>query len=225
MVVKVGINGFGRIGRQVFKTIYGGYEEELQIVAVNDLMDLHTIAHLYKYDSTYGISEEEIEVNDRDLIVDGNPVHVFSERDPGNIAVARLRRGHRHRIHRLLHGRDQGEGAHEWRREEGHHLRPRHERGHHARPRRQSGEVRPGAAPCHLQRLLHDELHRADREGAHGKLRHRQGHDGDGAFLHERSGAARRPAQGPPPRPQPPGRISSRRRPAPPARSRSSSRN
>ena len=85
MVVKVGINGFGRIGRQVFKTIYGGYEEELQIVAVNDLMDLHTIAHLYKYDSNYGISEEEIEVNEGDLIVDGNPVHVFSERDPGTI--------------------------------------------------------------------------------------------------------------------------------------------
>src|SRR6476659_1671037 len=86
MVVKIGINGFGRIGRQVFKTIYGGYEEELQIVAVNDLMDLHTIAPLYKYDSTYGISEEEIEVNERDLVVDGNPVHVFSERDPGSIA-------------------------------------------------------------------------------------------------------------------------------------------
>jgi len=86
MVVKVGINGFGRIGRQAFKTIYGGDEEELQIVAVNDLMDLHTIAHLYKYDSNYGISEEEIEVNERDLIVDGNPVHVFNERDPGNIA-------------------------------------------------------------------------------------------------------------------------------------------
>ena len=85
MVVKVGINGFGRIGRQVFKTIYGGYEEELQIVAVNDLMDLHTIAHLYKYDSNYGISEEEIEVSDRDLIVDGNPIHIFSERDPGAI--------------------------------------------------------------------------------------------------------------------------------------------
>ncbi len=85
MVVKVGINGFGRIGRQVFKTIYGGYEEELQVVAVNDLMDLHTIAHLYKYDSNYGIAEEEIEVNERDLVVDGNPVHIFSERDPGNI--------------------------------------------------------------------------------------------------------------------------------------------
>ena len=86
MVVKVGINGFGRIGRQAFKTIYGGYEEELQVVAVNDLMDLHTIAHLYKYDSNYGISEEEVEINDRDLIVDGNPIHVFSERDPANIA-------------------------------------------------------------------------------------------------------------------------------------------
>ncbi len=92
MVVKIGINGFGRIGRQVFKTIYGGYgpdddnpEGLLQVVAVNDLMDLHTIAHLYKYDSTYGIAEEEIEVNDRDLVVDGNPVHIFSERDPGNI--------------------------------------------------------------------------------------------------------------------------------------------
>ncbi len=86
MVVKVGINGFGRIGRQAFKTIYGGYEEELQVVAVNDLMDLHTIAHLYKYDTNYGISEEEIEINDRDLIVDGNPIHVFSERDPANIS-------------------------------------------------------------------------------------------------------------------------------------------
>ena len=93
MVVKVGINGFGRIGRQVFKTIYGGYGPDdenpdglLQIVAVNDLMDLHTIAHLYKYDSTYGIAEEEIEVSEHELIVDGNPVHVFSERDPGNIA-------------------------------------------------------------------------------------------------------------------------------------------
>ncbi len=86
MVVKIGINGFGRIGRQVFKAIYGGYEEELQVVAVNDLMDLHTIAHLYKYDSNYGIAEEEIEVNDRDLMVDGNAIHIFSERDPGNIA-------------------------------------------------------------------------------------------------------------------------------------------
>ncbi len=85
MVVKVGINGFGRIGRQAFKTIYGGYEEELQVVAVNDLMDLHTIAHLYKYDSTYGISEEDVEVQDRDLVIDGNPIHVFSERDPANI--------------------------------------------------------------------------------------------------------------------------------------------
>ena len=85
MVVKVGINGFGRIGRQVFKAIYGGYEEELQVVAVNDLMDLHTIAHLYKYDSTYGISEEEVEVADGEFVVDGNPIHVFSERDPANI--------------------------------------------------------------------------------------------------------------------------------------------
>jgi glyceraldehyde 3-phosphate dehydrogenase len=92
MVVKVGINGFGRIGRQVFKTIYGGYGPDdenpdglLQVVAVNDLMDLHTIAHLYKYDSTYGMSEEEIEISERDLVVDGSPVHVFSERDPGNI--------------------------------------------------------------------------------------------------------------------------------------------
>ncbi len=85
MVVKVGINGFGRIGRNVFKTIYGGYEEELQVVAINDLMDLQTAAHLYKYDSTYGLAEEEVEVEDRNLIIDGNPIHVFSDRDPANI--------------------------------------------------------------------------------------------------------------------------------------------
>jgi glyceraldehyde 3-phosphate dehydrogenase len=59
MTVKVGINGFGRIGRQVFKALNEWHGEELEVVAVNDLFDVKTNAHLFKYDSNYGISSLE----------------------------------------------------------------------------------------------------------------------------------------------------------------------
>ncbi|MGA7672738.1 MAG: type I glyceraldehyde-3-phosphate dehydrogenase [Nitrolancea sp.] len=85
MAVRVGINGFGRIGRQVFKAIVGEYDDELEIVGVNDLMDTHTLAHLLRYDSTYGVYDFDVESSDNSLTVDGNEVKVFSERDPANI--------------------------------------------------------------------------------------------------------------------------------------------
>lgn len=85
MMVKIGINGFGRIGRQVLKAIKEYYPDELEVVAVNDLFDAHTNAHLFKYDSNYGIYKGSVEVSEGDLVIDGDRIKVFAEKDPGNL--------------------------------------------------------------------------------------------------------------------------------------------
>jgi glyceraldehyde 3-phosphate dehydrogenase len=85
MAVKVGINGFGRIGRQVYKIIKDTYPDTLEVVAVNDIGDKKTMAHLLKYDSTYGIYDADIEVSDEGLVVDGTLLKVFAERDPADL--------------------------------------------------------------------------------------------------------------------------------------------
>jgi glyceraldehyde 3-phosphate dehydrogenase len=85
MTVKVGINGFGRIGRQVLKAIRDYYPDALEVVAFNDIGDLKTMAHLLKYDSNYGRFNGTVEVGDDHLVVDGKPIHVFKESDPAMI--------------------------------------------------------------------------------------------------------------------------------------------
>ena len=85
MTVKVGINGFGRIGRQVLKAIIENYPKELEVVAVNDLFDPKTNAHLFKYDSNYGIFSGTVEVSDSDLLINGKKVKTFAEKDPGKL--------------------------------------------------------------------------------------------------------------------------------------------
>lgn len=87
MTIKVGVNGFGRIGRQILKIIKENdeYSNELDVVAVNDLFDAHTNAHLFKYDSNYGSYPGRVEVLDGDLIVDDMRIKVFAERDPGSL--------------------------------------------------------------------------------------------------------------------------------------------
>ncbi len=85
MATRVGINGFGRIGRQVLKAIKERHGKELEVVAVNDLVDTKTNAHLLKYDSNYGRYPGTVEPGEGGLIVDGKPVSVFAEREPGAI--------------------------------------------------------------------------------------------------------------------------------------------
>lgn len=85
MSVRVGINGFGRIGRQVLKAIRDSYSGELEVVAFNDIGDLKTMAHLLKYDSNYGRFDGTVEVSGEDLSIDGKPVKVFKESDPAAI--------------------------------------------------------------------------------------------------------------------------------------------
>lgn len=83
MAAKVGINGFGRIGRLVLKAgLDGG---KIDFVAVNDLTDAKTLAHLFKYDSTFGIFKGEVEVKGDILIIDGKRIKVFAQRDPAQL--------------------------------------------------------------------------------------------------------------------------------------------
>jgi glyceraldehyde 3-phosphate dehydrogenase len=85
MTVKIGINGFGRIGRQVLKAMKEKYDDEFDVVAVNDLVPPETNAHLFKYDSNFGVYPGSVEVVEGDIIVDGDRIKVFAERDPANL--------------------------------------------------------------------------------------------------------------------------------------------
>jgi glyceraldehyde 3-phosphate dehydrogenase len=82
---KIGINGFGRIGRQVIRAIKERHAGEIQVVAVNDLLDAATNAHLMKYDSTYGPYHGTVEAKEGKIFVDGQPIVVTAEREPGKI--------------------------------------------------------------------------------------------------------------------------------------------
>jgi glyceraldehyde 3-phosphate dehydrogenase len=85
MTTKIGINGFGRIGRLTIRTINQYHKGKLEVVAVNDLTDTKTNAHLLKWDSTYGPYPGKVEASEEAIIVDGKEVKVLSERDPGSI--------------------------------------------------------------------------------------------------------------------------------------------
>jgi glyceraldehyde 3-phosphate dehydrogenase (phosphorylating) len=84
MPVRVGINGFGRIGRNVFRAGQAA-DADIEWVAVNDITDNATLAHLLEYDSAYGRYPGTVESNDEGIVVDGTPVKVFAERDPANL--------------------------------------------------------------------------------------------------------------------------------------------
>lgn len=85
MALRVGINGFGRIGRQSMKAMLERYPRDIEIVAINDLTDTKTNAHLLKYDSTYGRFPGEVEATPEALIVNGHNIKVISQRDPAQI--------------------------------------------------------------------------------------------------------------------------------------------
>ncbi len=85
MTIRVGINGFGRIGRQAFKAMLERYPGEIEVVGINDITDSETNAHLLRYDSTYGRFPGTVEVSDNDLVVNGARFKVFAQKDPGQI--------------------------------------------------------------------------------------------------------------------------------------------
>ena len=85
MAVKVAINGFGRIGRNAFKVAVEKYADKMEIVAINDLTDAKTLAHLLEFDSLFGRFNGTVEVKEDALVVNGKEIKIFAERDPANL--------------------------------------------------------------------------------------------------------------------------------------------
>ncbi|MCY3978148.1 MAG: type I glyceraldehyde-3-phosphate dehydrogenase [Chloroflexi bacterium] len=90
MTIRVGINGFGRIGRQVLKAIREYYADDIDVIAFNDLGDLDTMAHLFRYDSNYGVYAGAVETADGALVIDGDEIKALSERDPAQLPWGEL---------------------------------------------------------------------------------------------------------------------------------------
>ncbi len=90
MTIGIGINGFGRIGRQVFKSIRERYGDELEVVAINDLFSAEINAHLLRHDTNYGAYPGTVEVQGGNLIVDGDEVKVFAQRNPAELPWGKL---------------------------------------------------------------------------------------------------------------------------------------
>ena len=85
MATRVGINGFGRIGRQVLRAALERHPEKLKVVAVNDLADTNTNAHLFKYDSNYGVYPGDVVAEKESIVINGEAVKVLSDRDPSKL--------------------------------------------------------------------------------------------------------------------------------------------
>jgi glyceraldehyde 3-phosphate dehydrogenase len=90
MTTRIGINGFGRIGRQSLKAILERHPNELEVVGINDLAPTATNAHLFKYDSTYGRFEGEVTAGENEIVVDGHSIHASSEKDPSQLPWKKL---------------------------------------------------------------------------------------------------------------------------------------
>ena len=90
MPTRIGVNGFGRIGRQVLRAIRERHPKTLEVVAINDLTDTKTNAHMFKYDTNYGISPETVEFTENSIVVGGYPISVLAERDPANLPWGKL---------------------------------------------------------------------------------------------------------------------------------------
>ena len=84
-MIKVGINGFGRIGRMVFRAAVKNFGNDIQIVGINDLLDADYLAYMLKYDSVHGRFDGEVAVEDGALIVNGNKIRLTAEMDPANL--------------------------------------------------------------------------------------------------------------------------------------------
>ena len=86
MAIKVGINGFGRIGRMVFRAAVENFADDIEIVGINDLLDPDYLAYMLKYDSVHGIFKHEIAVDGNNLVVDGKKIRLTAEKDPAALA-------------------------------------------------------------------------------------------------------------------------------------------
>ena len=170
MAIKVGINGFGRIGRNIMRAAMD--DRSIDIVAVNDLTNAETLAHLLKYDSILGNLKADIAAKGDRITVNKDEFQVLSVKDPAQLPWKDLGVDVVFESTGLFTDRDARGEAPDGRREEGDHHRARQEARHHRRPWRERRQLRAGEASHHLERLVHDELPGAGRQGAARDLRH-----------------------------------------------------
>ena len=200
MGIKIGINGFGRIGRNLLRASAG--DPDIEFVATNDITDAKTLAHLLKYDSVLGRFKGDVQVDGDAIVVNGRKIKVLAEKEVANLPWKDL-------------GVDivvESTGKYTKRPDVIQHIEkggakkvivsaPATDPGRHHRPRRQREDLRSGQAPHPLERLLHDQLPGPRGQGPPRGLRHREGlHDHD-PLLHQRPEDPRRAPQGPPPGP------------------------
>ena len=169
MSVRVGINGFGRIGRQSLKALIER-APDVEVVAVNDIVDVPTNALLFKHDSTYGSYPGEVSHTADSIVVDGREIKVLQVADPADLpwkdlgvdivieSTGRFTDADKARAHLDAGAKKVLISA------------PAKKRGRHDRPRRQRRRLRPGEAPHHQQRQLHDELPGAGGQGRPRRL-------------------------------------------------------
>ena len=201
MPVRVGINGFGRIGRNVFRAGQAA-KADIEWVAVNDITDNATLAHLLRYDTAYGRYPGTVESNDDGLVVDGTPVKVFAERDPANLPWADLG------VDVVL----ESTGFFTARDDAAKHLEAGAKKVVISAPAKGEDitvvlgvnfdKYDKARARRHLQRLVHDQLPGAVRQGRPRDRRHQARPDDDDPRLHRRPAPAGRAALRPAPRPR-----------------------
>ncbi len=90
MAIRVGINGFGRIGRQTYRALMDEYSDDIEVVSVNDITDTQTLGYLLKYDSNYGFFDGEVEIEENALKINGQTLQITAERDPANLPWGKL---------------------------------------------------------------------------------------------------------------------------------------
>ena len=207
MTVRVGINGFGRIGRNFYRALLAqqaaGADTEIEVVAANDLTDNASLAHLLKFDSILGRLPYDVSLEGEDTIVVGDhKIKALAVKEgPAALPWGDLGVDVVVESTGIFTNAAKGQGPLGRRRQEGDHLRARHRRRHHDRAGRQRRQVRR-QPEHHLQRVVHDELSRADRQGAERRVRHRQGPDDHHPRVHPGPEPAGRSAQGPAPGPR-----------------------
>lgn len=87
MVKKIAINGFGRIGRSALRIILDHFQDDLEVVLINDLSDAHSLAHLFKYDSVYGVYKEDVKTENNHILIGNKSIQTFKEKDPLNLPL------------------------------------------------------------------------------------------------------------------------------------------
>ena len=203
MTVRVGINGFGRIGRNFYRAALAA-GADIEVVAVNDLTDNASLGHLLKYDSILGRLEGDVVATADDITVDGKSIRVFEERDPAALPWSDV-------------GADvvvESTGIFTDATKAKAHIDGGAKKVIISAPAKNEDltvvlgvnddAYDPAIAPHHLQRLLHHQLPGADGQGPERRVHHRQGSDDHHPRLHPGPEPAGRPAQGPRVGPAPP---------------------